>query len=819
MLLNRHLTGFLAVTLILAGCTPAIDSKNRMGDQAGTLQNVTPAELQGQWLTLFHCNGYDYWLSTRIVDEGGGLQATVDGQAVPSALKVSGVGRQPGAISGSYRISLEPVNGFLAFIPGSQSLPGLTGVYLPKKRWIAARATGHQWNGCSSVIIVPEKSRSDVEDLLAEAPSSTASFFGRTGLGRMFNSVTAGERQNKPCDEETRKWLGRFVSSLPRQSDYRADLKPYVNAMYADELFEDAFDTSLKEMPLDEGEAYARQIQRPLQCGLSQQEANSYRAAISKLVLPLYNHAQHSRNEVLIDNQAAALYRAWLAGLHVSMQVEVATPAQEPGEAIAKLDQLQAWVDMVQRMTLPANPDDLKSVFDSRRRYLYDQLVTERLDSQLISSAASMASLAALADFSRTHQQEFTFLQPERKAEIERAIDDQLNRLAPAAIERMAEESSGLAGYGQLTEWDTHYAGVARRLSDSVKQAGRQRVDERLAQLGREIVADYQAEYRRVVEGQPVGLASLAAGTAFEKRVIAQLQPLAQLSEYQAFSLERLARRLRDLNAARDELSRLIAEQPHLSVLNQIVNTYLLPDDRLNESGKQLLAAVATRKKAVAPFEGLSGADYLNALYSGDFASVNALDDAFIQPYRQGIFMDSMNQMTPLMDGIARLAGFKINTQKALEKSLDTASLIVPLFAVYLVDYQFRYKACLDKHPKQYTVTTRSKTVYQDGYGTHLYEVPNPDVVKNFTVNRRFVHVFEAVGLSNPDSALGQLVDNMFGSSGRINVSDVTSGTRQMMNKFKCNSPTIKQMETNMLSFFDRYLENRKQVGEAMFDR
>ena len=79
--------------------------------------------------------------------------------------------------------------------------------------------------------------------------------------------------------------------------------------------------------------------------------------------------------------------------------------------------------------------------------------------------------------------------------------------------------------------------------------------------------------------------------------------------------------------------------------------------------------------------------------------------------------------------------------------------------------------------------------------------------------------MFEAVGLTEPDSVLGNLIGMMFAKNGRINVHDITSGTRKMMSHFQCSSPEISRMEKNMLSYFNTYFERSNKATRALFGR
>ena len=89
-------------------------------------------------------------------------------------------------------------------------------------------------------------------------------------------------------------------------------------------------------------------------------------------------------------------------------------------------------------------------------------------------------------------------------------------------------------------------------------------------------------------------------------------------------------------------------------------------------------------------------------------------------------------------------------------------SLIRPMMAIYLVEYEGRMKPCLEAEPLRFKITTTSETVYRNGYGSYLYSVPHPDQVSYFNVNRRFGPAFEKVGTMEPDSIVRRMLEQSF---------------------------------------------------------
>jgi|GEM_PF-6614543 len=118
-------------------------------------------------------------------------------------------------------------------------------------------------------------------------------------------------------------------------------------------------------------------------------------------------------------------------------------------------------------------------------------------------------------------------------------------------------------------------------------------------------------------------------------------------------------------------------------------------------------------------------------------------------------------------------------------------------------------------------VFSTTEIVTKNGYGWELYRSPGETWRNEYLVNPRFKHVFESVGLSNPDSPLVNLIDSMFSPNRRMNVKEIVEGTRQLMqaNMQSCTSKKIKTPEKNMLRYFDRYLEGKHKARETLFGR
>jgi hypothetical protein len=164
----------------------------------------------------------------------------------------------------------------------------------------------------------------------------------------------------------------------------------------------------------------------------------------------------------------------------------------------------------------------------------------------------------------------------------------------------------------------------------------------------------------------------------------------------------------------------------------------------------------------------------------------------------------------------------RIDYADLMTKAIDNSSLIAPMFAVYLIEYESRLGPCLEADARTFKITRASETIYRNGFGTRKYSIKHPDQVEYFKVNQRFASVFESVGLSNPNSVLAALIDNSMRNPDRIGVTELVQGTRALMQRIDkegCGSKLMQQMEANMLTYFDEFRERNREVMDASLGR
>jgi hypothetical protein len=206
-------------------------------------------------------------------------------------------------------------------------------------------------------------------------------------------------------------------------------------------------------------------------------------------------------------------------------------------------------------------------------------------------------------------------------------------------------------------------------------------------------------------------------------------------------------------------------------------------------SGLPATAPLPTLPSVSGPFDGLSGGDFLNALYDQDFGALARFDDY----YRQL----KLRQRRALMgntwaDGI-------------LDAAYESFELATSVLGVYLFRYQSEYARCLRDDAVTFEVVTEHPdTVYRNQIGVEVARYYGGTTVEEYTVNAEFESAFRRIGTTLPEGAMSTLADYLLNGGGTDLRRELLGGTRQMMAQFPCDSAVIERMEEGLKAFSAR---------------
>ncbi len=203
------------------------------------------------------------------------------------------------------------------------------------------------------------------------------------------------------------------------------------------------------------------------------------------------------------------------------------------------------------------------------------------------------------------------------------------------------------------------------------------------------------------------------------------------------------------------------------------------------------------------------GAIYLNAIYRGDQARMAEEDRLFQDPliaYMQPLLQPG------LMDLFGMFTGGIVSGDQLRELMIASArkqSILEPLLAYFVVNYESRYPQCMDPRPARIKRTTTWETVtrWSDGWETRS---PAGETVDYIDVNQRHKAAwlsFEG-NASNPETLeFFNFLDKSLTPNGNdFNVSPISQslrGMRQAMSDYPCDHDVIKTLENNLLALYE----------------
>ncbi len=185
------------------------------------------------------------------------------------------------------------------------------------------------------------------------------------------------------------------------------------------------------------------------------------------------------------------------------------------------------------------------------------------------------------------------------------------------------------------------------------------------------------------------------------------------------------------------------------------------------------------------PFDGLPGKDMLNAIYAQDWDAVAAINTYYSS--------EKLRQHKNIMGGKHWTDGL----MEAGFKSIDISKIVL---AVYLFNYQKQYGACLESDAVTFEVVDYAPdTSVKNVLGIEIARFYGYEIHEKFKVNKEFTSAFRMVGCMKPEDGMLTVVEFIMNSGGTDIKRESVSGTKQMMGKFDCQSPEIKQMEKALL--------------------
>ncbi len=236
----------------------------------------------------------------------------------------------------------------------------------------------------------------------------------------------------------------------------------------------------------------------------------------------------------------------------------------------------------------------------------------------------------------------------------------------------------------------------------------------------------------------------------------------------------------------------LQAELDNLSgadALTGFERRYFFGDDLGQGSVRKIATTLDKRLADEAPFRGLEGGDYLNALVNQDFARLRELDAQYTRGYRPMIALAgaSLSMLNPA-------AG------PAMEKELANLSAIHGVFGAYLLNYQEAWPKCLKPSDPVFEVTKSQSTVTRDEFGQEISNVTNWTTRDQYKVPASLAGYFQTLWRSDPRTTDARFMDWLLNDR---KTNGLVDGLDAAMKQQDCDSPAVRKLEQGMIAYYE----------------
>ncbi len=631
---------------------------------------------------------------------------------------------------------------------------------------------------------------SEWEFLQDEAnPVRKAGFFDRIRIKREQSK----DRSRNKCDAKLAAWL-KNTEKAPKSRHYQQ--QHLLRLMYSDKYFVPYFGKPFHEIDTDDRQIYA------IQLGGSCQRDREVMQGRNNLASQLAYTFEHRSKITDVDKSIAEIGFNMLFAWMAQAKQHFAHMAKHQGDPV----QVKSMLKHVEPTLQQLFPQD-KTEFTTYAIAQYKKMIVPRLNqnlrTELANTPATFNALNKLASFDQRSIRSFPELDKKQLAPLMDKVKQTIHQSALPAAKQYATNRSDMPGIAQLDSWQKQHPHFHALLNRDNKQQINQLFNTRRLAIAAQLLNTEKQRYQQQVAQLGNTPAAVKAGVDYENRFNQHYSRLNQLPEYVAFHQYRQQTRRQLLSKTTGSLSSLINRLSHERTLKVFERNHLLKSDYRTSPGKTIYAALNKRRAEVAPFQtGGEFKHYLNALYSYDAQTLKKLDAASAQP-----IANAMNQLKPAMAGMGAIfeviSGGVIPGRKIMESSfagIEEASLIYPVMAFYILNYEKYNSACIEASAHRRTVQYRW-TEYNTVNGVR-FETDSGGHDTHYRVNRRFNHIFNVIYRNDGNNGIAKFADRFFKGKGKIYRDELIKGTYNLM-QLDCNSPMVKKMESNMIRYFD----------------
>jgi len=631
-------------------------------------------------------------------------------------------------------------------------------------------------------------------------PAKKAGFFDRFSISREQKS----DRGRNQCDPKLAAWL-KNADKAPKTRSSRH--QHHVRMMYSDKYFTPYFGKPFHAIDASDRQIFAIRLSGSCQrdrtlmqtgTGLASQIAHSF-SRRSKVT-----DVDKGISEIGFNMLFAWLDQAKQYFAHMAKQ------QAEPTQVKTVLKS----ADSVLKQLYPVDKIAFTTYAIDQYKKMIMPSLRKDLQSELAANPSSLSELNELASFDQRSIKRYPEVDKTKLAKLMVQVKQKVNQNALVATQTFSQEYSGMQGIMKIDTWQERFKNVSVLLDSHNSNKVSQIFSLRRQIIAAQILKSEKSRYQQQVTKLGANPGALKSGVAYETYFVKMYSSILTLVNYVSFKHMRQKTREKLLARTLTSMSTLINKQKHARSLKALEREYLMDGDRYFTAGKNIHTVLAKRYQVVAPFQtGSNFKHYLNALYTYDTQTLTELDWVSARPVAK-----AMDELIKPMLGLGAIledvSGGLIPGRKIMRSSFagaEEASLIYPVMAFYILNYQRYNQACIESDAYKRTVQYRWEEHKTVGGVRFLSDSGGHDTT--YLINRRFNPIFEVIYKDDGDGAIAKFSDRFFQGKGKIYRDELIAGTYTIM-QMNCNSGLIKKMESNMIRYFSRAkarLDNAKR--------
>lgn len=590
------------------------------------------------------------------------------------------------------------------------------------------------------------------------------------------------DRKKKSCDPKLLSWL-KQSEKIPKE---------YVRHMYRDEYFVPYFGKPF--LALDTTERMIYSIRLNGSCSRYNQtfrgkDPSTFRSSFH--VIQSFDSRSHiSDVDKAISLIGFNLTDNWFE-LSKKYYAQMAKQQSNPDIAIRFLKRSQF---MTQRLL----PNKQKKLITYAKVKIGDMIIPQlkrNLNVELATLSSSLASLNKLASFEKRSKKKYPDVNDNELQKIINKIRDKVNQSTAMAIKQYTAQMQGMDGIRSLDSWEQQYIYLVDMLSTSNKKKIVTSFSKRRTQIAGKILRDEKLAFKKNVVQQGATIKAVLASVRYETRFNQQYSMILYEPGFTKFASERQVVRNKILAGTKNQIIKLIKQTKHQRTFNEVEASYFLASDKELPAGKKILSAAETQRSKVAPFGKGKFEVYLNALYTYDYKRLRAIDRASITSIAA-----ALQGMRSFLGNLTGKNSIVSKIMKVEQAKLRQSSLIHPIMAYYILNYEKNHNKCIEKTAVRMTVKHSWET-YEVSGGFRT-EIDSGSYDIHYKVNRRFLKAFNVIYKSDGDEVVKKFADRFFNGKNKIYRDELIDGTRNLM-KMNCKGKIIKNIEPKMIRYFN----------------